>query len=43
VKYMGAIWKPNGPGQGFDHLNNYVTIYPSGLCRVAEQVCILGQ
>ena len=20
VKYMGALWKPNSPGQGYDHL-----------------------
>ena len=28
VKYMGALWQPNGPGQGYDHLWNYVTSLP---------------
>ncbi len=28
VKYMGALWKPNAPGQGYDHLNNYVVSLP---------------
>ena len=28
AKYMGAIWKPNLPGQGYDHLNNYVIALP---------------
>jgi hypothetical protein len=29
TKYMGALWKPNGPGQGFDHLNNYSVSLPT--------------
>jgi hypothetical protein len=28
MKYMGAIWKPNQPGTGYDHLNNYVSSLP---------------
>jgi Carboxypeptidase regulatory-like domain len=28
TKYMGALWKPNGPGQGYDHLNNYTISLP---------------
>jgi len=28
VKFMGALWKPNGPGQGYDHLYNYVIPLP---------------
>ncbi len=28
VKYMTALWKPTGPGSGWDHLNNYVTALP---------------
>lgn len=28
TKFMGALWKPNGPGQGYDHLNNYVIPLP---------------
>ena len=28
AKYMAALWKPNGPGQGYDHLNNYVVALP---------------
>lgn len=28
TKYMGALWQPNGPGQGYDHLYNYVTSLP---------------
>ena len=28
AKYMGALWKPNLPGQGYDHLNNYVIALP---------------
>jgi hypothetical protein len=25
---MAALWKPNGPGQGYDHLYNYVIALP---------------
>ena len=28
MKYMAALWHPNGPGQGYDHLNNYVVALP---------------
>jgi hypothetical protein len=28
AKYMAALWHPNGPGQGYDHLNNYVVALP---------------
>jgi len=28
VKLMGALWKPNAPGQGWDHLNNYISSLP---------------
>lgn len=28
VKYLAALWHPNGPGQGYDHLNNYVVALP---------------
>jgi hypothetical protein len=28
VKYMTALWQPNGPGKGYDHLNNYTTPLP---------------
>lgn len=28
VKYMNALWKPNGPGNGYDHLQNYVIPLP---------------
>jgi len=27
-KYMSALWKPNGPGSGWDHLNNFVSALP---------------
>ena len=29
VKYLGALWKPNGPGQGYDHLYNYTVSLPT--------------
>ena len=29
TKYMGALWKPNGPGKGYDHLQNYVVSLPT--------------
>jgi hypothetical protein len=29
VKYMGALWKPNGPGNGYDHLQNYTIALPT--------------
>jgi hypothetical protein len=28
AKYMAALWNPNGPGQGYDHLWNYVASLP---------------
>jgi Carboxypeptidase regulatory-like domain len=28
AKYMAALWQPNGPGQGYDHLWNYVAPLP---------------
>ena len=28
VKFMGALWQPNRPGTGYDHLNNYVIPLP---------------
>ena len=28
VKFMNALWKPNVPGSGWQHLNNYVTALP---------------
>ncbi len=28
VKYMSALWQPNRPGTGYDHLNNYVIPLP---------------
>ncbi len=28
AKYMSALWQPNGAGQGYDHLWNYVTPSP---------------
>jgi hypothetical protein len=28
VKFMGALWKPNAPGTGWDHLNNYISSLP---------------
>lgn len=28
VKYLGALWQPNRPGTGYDHLNNYVIPLP---------------
>ena len=28
VKYMGALWQPNRPGSGYDHLNNYAIPLP---------------
>ena len=28
VKYLGALWKPNAPGSGYDHLNNYTVALP---------------
>ncbi|HTS26462.1 MAG TPA: carboxypeptidase regulatory-like domain-containing protein [Bryobacteraceae bacterium] len=28
AKYMSALWQPNGPGQGYDHLWNYVASLP---------------
>ncbi len=28
MKFMGALWKPNAPGSGWDHLNNYVSSLP---------------
>ena len=28
VKYMGALWKPNGPGRGYNHLQNYALSLP---------------
>ena len=28
MKYMAALWEPNTPGQGWDHLNNFVTALP---------------
>ncbi|HEY2018108.1 MAG TPA: carboxypeptidase-like regulatory domain-containing protein [Bryobacteraceae bacterium] len=28
AKFMGALWKPNRPGQGYDHLNNYSVSLP---------------
>jgi len=29
VKYLGALWKPNGPGKGYDHLQNYTIALPT--------------
>src|SRR5439155_6445110 len=29
VKYMGALWKPNGLGKGYDHLQNYTVALPT--------------
>ena len=28
AKYMAALWQPNAPGQGYDHLWNYVANLP---------------
>lgn len=28
VKFMGALWKPNRPGQGYNHLRNYAISLP---------------
>ncbi len=28
TKFMGALWQPNRPGTGYDHLNNYVIPLP---------------
>jgi hypothetical protein len=28
VKYMGALWKPSGPGRGYNHLQNYALSLP---------------
>lgn len=28
VKYLGALWQPNRPGTGYDHLNNYAIPLP---------------
>jgi hypothetical protein len=28
LKYIGALWQINSPGQGWDHLNNYVSALP---------------
>jgi len=28
AKFMGALWQPNAPGQGYDHLWNYVANLP---------------
>jgi len=29
TKFMSALWKPNGPGQGYDHLRNYIIALPT--------------
>jgi hypothetical protein len=29
VKYLGALWKPNGPGRGYNHLQNYTVALPT--------------
>ncbi len=28
AKFMGALWQPNAPGQGYDHLWNYIANLP---------------
>ena len=29
MKYLGALWKPNGPGNGYNHLQNYTVALPT--------------